>query len=185
MQRATRALLLAFLAIVGMPGQSWARGYLNPWTGIIFGNPQATNQFRSFGASFGEMKRIFGTETNVGYTPGFFGTGVKNYVLDLNAGILAGPDLGIASRLHPYGAIGLSSIRASIRSNGVSPGMTRMDIGFNAGGGVVVDLKSEDLSVRVDGRFYRSFNGASSPNNLDVDLSHFHFWRLGIGLVIR
>lgn len=185
MQRAMRAFALAFLVIVSIPAQSYARGFANPWGGIIFGNPQAVKGFRSFGFSFGEMNRIFGTETNIGYTPGFFGKAVKNYVLDLDAGIMVGPDLGIESRVHPYGAIGVSTIRASVRSDGVLPGTVRMDVGFNAGGGVVIDLKNEDLGLRVDARFLRSFNGTKTPNNVGADFSHFHFWRLGIGLVIK
>src|SRR4051812_17865333 len=112
MHRAARALALALLVILSMPAQSRAAGFANPWGGVIFGNPQASSGFRSFGFSFGEMNRIFGAETNIGYTPGFFGSAVGNYVLDLNASALVGPDLGIASRFHPYAAVGVSTLRA-------------------------------------------------------------------------
>ena len=185
MQRPFRVLLLALLVITSTPAQAWARPFLNPWGGLVFGNPQAVKGFRSFGVSFGEMNRHFGTDTTLGYSPGFFGSAVENYVLDLDASLMAGPDMGIASRIHPYGAIGLSTIRARVRSDGLLPGTVRMDIGLNAGGGVMLDLPSEEFGLRIDARFFRSFNGARTPNNVNADFSHFHYWRLNVGVVIR
>ena len=85
MRRATKNVLLA--AVVGVlcaPVQAQAKAYISPWSGVVFGNDAAATGFRSVGVSFGDAGHgLVGTETNIGISPGFFGSRVENYVIDL------------------------------------------------------------------------------------------------------
>ena len=82
MRRVMRLGLLAVtVAMVCAPVQARAEAYINPWTGLIFGSDQAATGFRSFGVSFGDAGGTFwGTETNIGLTPAFFGRDRKSVV---------------------------------------------------------------------------------------------------------
>ncbi len=184
MRRANRALLLTILATLCIPAQGWTRTFVNPWTGVIFGNDQAASGFRSFGVAFGEAPtRYFGTETSVGFTTNFFGSSVPNYVLDLSAGVLVGPNIGTSRNVTPYLAAGVSSLRASINGVGTLPKATRNSFALNVGAGVLIDFASS-LGLRGEVRYYRAFGDDGTANSLNADLSHFQFWRASIGLMI-
>lgn len=183
-RRATDAILLA--AVLGLcnPAQARADFYANPWAGVVFGNEQAAAGFRSFGVSLGDMgTRLVGTETTIGFTSDFFGSAVKNYVLDVTGGITVGPSLDTTrGRVHPYASAGLSSIRTSINGAGTLGKATRADIGFSFGGGVALDFNGP-IGLRGDLRYYRSFNGDASINSLNADLAKLQYWRATIGIV--
>jgi hypothetical protein len=176
--------VLAVVLAACSPAQARADFYANPWAGLVFGNEQAASGFRSFGVSFGDMgTRLVGTETTVGFTSDFFGSAVKNYVLDVSGGITVGPSLDTArARVHPYGSVGLASMRTSINGAGTIGKATRADIGMSVGAGVAFDFNGT-LGLRGDLRYYRSFNGDTALNSLNADLAKLHYWRAAIGVV--
>ena len=184
MRHGMKALLLAGALGACIPAQARAEGYVNPWAGLIFGNDQAASGFKSFGVAFGGMgDRLIGTETNIGFTSGFFGKAQPNYVFDISGGITAGPHLsGPRGRAHPYFALGIASIRTSIDGGNGTGTTVRNDIGVAVGGGAAVDFNS-NIGIRGDVRYYRGFNDESPVNGLNANLANFHYWRASIGVV--
>jgi opacity protein-like surface antigen len=186
-----RGLGLGLIALVVgvfcMPGQAQAKGYINPWTGVVFGNDAAASGFHTLGVSFGDAGHgLVGTETNVGFSSGFFGTGVENYVLDFMGGVTVGPTFftKTAKRdIRPYGVAEVGTIRTSISSD-TGPGLARNNIGFSIGGGAQIEV-SDIVAVRGDVRYLRSLKSDAAVNSLNVNLADFHYWRAAIGVLIH
>ena len=184
MRHGMKALLLAGALGACSPAQASAEGYVSPWVGVIFGNDQAASGFKSFGVAFGNMRTgVVGTETNIGFTSGFFGKAQDNYVLDISGSLTAGPNwTGAKVRAHPYFAIGLATIRTSIDGGNATGETASTRLGTAIGGGATVGFKS-NVGIRGDVRYYRGFSNESPVNSLNVDLAKFHYWRASIGLI--
>lgn len=174
MRRAMKTLVLAVVvAGVCAPRQARAESYLNPWLGAIFANKDAEKGFRSFGVAAGDTGSKTGIELNVGYTNKFFDKNTDNYVLDIMAGVTAGPQIGgasTASSVRPYVAGGVGLLRSGFQ------GSASKDFGFNVGAGVFAYF-SNHFGLRGEARYFRVVNG--------TDLGAFHFARAQIGLLIR
>jgi hypothetical protein len=188
MRPTTRVLCLFAALSACIPAHARAETYVSPWAGVVFGNDRAASGIRSFGVSFGSAGAEFGgSETTIGFTQKFFGSKPENYVLDIMTGITLGPSFsGMYSdvRARPYFGVAIGTIRTSINSgvSGVSRS-ARNDLGFNVGAGAMIDFTTR-FGLRADVRYYRTFNGSTKENSLNVDLAHFHFWQASIGLVI-
>jgi hypothetical protein len=175
MRRVIRMCVLAAV-VAAVPASAHAETYFNPWLGVFFGSDTPAIQssdkpFTSFGAMVGDTGSITGFEATFGYTPDFYGKGTDSNVLDLMAGLTAGPQIGRGTvQLRPYGAGGAGLLRSSLA------GSSSNDFGFNAGGGVFVWF-STHVGVRGDLRYFRTINGD--------DLGDFNFTRVHIGLLLR
>lgn len=184
MRRAT-TVLLATLAMVFVlnPAKAQAQGYVNPWAGIVFGNDEAENQFKSFGVSVGATGgRFFGVEAAFGFAPDFFDEPVDNYVLDLMGNITLGPEVG-SLRWRPYVTGGLGLIRTSVDVGIANAAVTDNSFGFSVGGGIS-GFFSNHVGLRGEVRYLRTLN-SDDGDSLDFDLGEFDFWRAQIGLMIR
>lgn len=170
-RRAVKAMLLvAGMAIVSAPAQARAEGYINPWAGVIF-DDAAKKGLSSFGAAIGDSGSKMGIDLNFGYTPDFTGNDSGNKVIDLMAGVAAGPQIGRGTNtIRPTVVGGVGLLRTS------SGSVANNDFGFNVGGGILAYF-SEKLGFRVDVRYYRTLNGG--------DLGDFDFTRVQFGLLIR
>ena len=183
-RRLTVPLALA-VALLSVPAQAQAKEFINPWAGVAFGNDAAATGFHSFGVSFGNASHsIWSTETNVGFSPGFFGKGVDNYVLDLMAGVVVGPTLRSKAKreIRPYGLAEVGTVRTSIDSG--TAALKRNNIGLSFGGGMTLDF-NDRLAVRGDVRYFRALRSDDAVNTLGVDLANFHYWRAAIGVLIH
>jgi hypothetical protein len=181
-RRAVKALVLvATVAMISAPAKARAEGYTNPWAGIIFaGNDisvdnavsSAKNGFHSFGVSVGDTGHMIGLDVNLGYSPNFYDNDlVDNNVLDLMAGITAGPQFGrSAHSIRPYAVGGVGLLRRSFGDSSSN------DFGFNVGAGIF-GYFSNHLGLRGEVRYYRTLNGS--------DLGDFHFTRAQLGLLLR
>jgi opacity protein-like surface antigen len=188
MGRGVRTAILGLVvSTLGMPARVHARSFINPWAGVLFGNDQAASGFSSAGFSFGDAGHgLVGTETNIGLAPGFFGSGVENYVLDLMAGFTIGPT--VKSRAHdeyrPYGLIEFGTIRTSIEGIGTGGRLARNDLGLAMGGGTTFAL-NDRLQLRGEVRYIMAIHAKDAANSLNANLENFHFWRTAVGLVIH
>ena len=186
-----RVARLAVLGLVvgtlGAPTRVLAAEFIQPWTGVVFGNDQATSGFHSIGFSFGDAGHgLIGTETNVGLAAGFFGDKVENYVLDLMAGFIIGPTLQSKAKdeYRPYGLVEFGTIRTSIDGIGTGAKFARNDIGIALGGGCTFAI-NDRLNLRGEVRYIKAINSKDVANSLNADLQDFHYWRTSIGLVIH
>ena len=188
MRRVLRMGLVAVtVAVVCAPVQASAKSYINPWTGLIFGRDQAPAGFKSFGASFGDAGGTFwGTETNIGLTPAFFGNGVENYVMEIMGGITLGPSWdAVRKNIRPYAALNVGIIRSSIDSKGVGvQKFARNDLGVSIGGGLTIDL-NDRLGLQGDLRSFRGLNSEPAVNELKANLGNLHYWRAAIGIFLH
>jgi len=188
MRRAMRiGLLTLVVGVMCTPEQVFARAYVNPWGGVIFGNDQAQAGFRSFGVSFGDASHsLVGTETTFGFSPGFFGSGVENYVMDLMAGVTVGPTIVTKAKrdIRPYGLIAFGTVRTSIDDLGSGPGLKRNDLALSIGGGATMEM-NDRLALRADVRYFRTLGADEAANALNVSFADFHYWRTAIGVIIH
>ena len=176
-------LFLSVMVVVCAPAPAQADFYVNPWAGLNFGNAQLGTGVRTVGISVGSASAGFvGSEASIGYAPGIFGSGAKNYLLDLMSGFTLGPTFGPVGRtVRPYGLGQVGTIRTSIGSTSNAATLTRNDIAVSFGGGLTVDL-NQRVAFRGDIRYLRSFNANGAPNTFNVDLSKFHYWRAAVGI---
>ena len=185
MRRDVKVLFALAVAFLSGTAQAQARGFINPWGGVIFGNDAAVTGFHSYGVTFGNASHsIWSTETTVGYSPRFFGSSVDNYVLDLTAGVVIGPTLRAKARheIRPYGLAGVGTVRTSIDSGAAA--LKRNDIGLSFGGGAAIDV-NDRLAVRGDVRYFRALGSDAAANTLGADLANFNYWRAAIGVLIH
>ena len=188
MGRAVRTAVLGLVvATLGMPAPARADEFINPWAGVLFGNEQAKSGFSSLGFSFGDVGHgLVGTETNIGLSPGFFGSATENYVLDLMAGFTIGPTVKSKANdeYRPYGLIEFGTIRTSIDGIGTGTRLARNDIGMAIGGGTTFALNYR-LLLRGEVRYIKAINAKDAANSLNANLENFHFWRTAVGIVIH
>jgi len=169
------ALLTVAMGTVAAPAR--AELYANPWAGVVFGNDYAVSGFHSIGISIGDAGGGFlGTETTLGFAPGFFGSDAKNYVLDFMGGLTLGPTFTTKSNLdvHPYAVGEFGLIRTSIEGDLPGLDLKRNDFGYALGGGLMLDL-SDWLGVRGDDGF----------SGLNVDVRDLTFWRASVGITLH
>lgn len=188
MRRMTRTLLCtATLALLWMPVQARAEGYISPFAGVHFGNDTLEKKF-VWGGNAGYMGAgAIGAEIDFGWAPNAFDETTDNHVLDLMGNLIIGVPIGgtRGPGLRPYVTGGLGLIQTKI-SSGISgvPDFDSKDLGFNLGAGAM-GFFSDHVGLRGDVRYFRTLNRENDDSGLDLDLGDFDFWRASLGLVIR
>lgn len=182
-------MLTTVLTILAAPSTARAEGFVSPWLGVNFGSDPAEGR-ASFGVTGGYMGAgIIGGEFDFGYSPSFFGNENdfgNNNVLTAMANVIIGIPIGGTSGagVRPYVTGGIGLIRTSIDGLLNDDAIANNDFGFNLGAGVMGFFNSH-VGMRGDVRYFRNLQDNSDPNDFDVDLGGFHFWRASIGVVIK
>ena len=168
--------------------------FLTPFVGGNFGGDTNTNSRKApFGVSFGYMGGgIIGYETQLMYTPSFFGD--KNLiggndVFSLMGNLIVGAPVGTSDRqIRPYVSGGVGLLRSRIGgSTGDLFNITQNDFGMNIGAGAM-GFFSEHVGLRGDVRYYRSLNGSRAfldPLDLTSNTGHFNFWQATGGVAFK
>jgi len=182
-------VLSAAVALVCAPIAARAEGYVNPWAGVNFGS-QVDSGRGGFGVNAGAMGAgIVGAEAAFGFNPSFFGSSNDfgtNTVLDLMGNLIVGIPVGgrHGPGVRPYVSGGLGLIRTQVDGGDVFfPEFSDNDFGWNLGAGVM-GFFNDHVGLRGDLRYFRTVN-SNFPDSFDFDNGDFHYWRAGIGLVIR
>ena len=88
-------------------------------------------------------------------------------------------------RYFPYVTAGFGLMRQDARDRAGFISVKRNDPAINVGGGIRV-LITEYLGVRADIRYFRSLKDPfDNPDPIVADLERVHFWRFGLGAVLR
>jgi opacity protein-like surface antigen len=204
MRGAIKALVLtAAVACVCAPAQARADGYVSPWAGVNFGYNNEVSQVRtcttstcgnswSWGVDAGWMgKGIIGGELDFGWSPDVYGNIVDNRVWNLMGNLIVGIPIGgqHGGGVRPYVTGGLGAINTKIVGGTPASSLDNTDFGYNFGAGVN-GYFSDHFGLRGDFRFFRtvnadfsSLNSATTPTNFSE--GQFHYWRFGVGLIIR
>jgi len=196
------------LGLVALPRNASADWTLTPFVGWNFGssadvnNPAAGSNFNysfehkiNYGASIAGMGAgIFGAEFDFGYSPNFFATnagasGVQftndSNVTTLTGNVIVGAPIGgHGGQIRPYAVGGVGLIRTRVQDvSGFFDVASKNDFGFDVGGGVM-GFFSQNVGIRGDVRYFRSFSG-SSDNVTGIGLSNFQFWRGSVGVSFK
>jgi opacity protein-like surface antigen len=176
----------AVVALLWMPAQARAEGYVSPFAGVHFGEDSFENKF-VWGADAGFMGAgAIGFEVDFGLAPNVFDETVDNHVLDLMGNLIVGVPVGgtRGPGIRPYvtGGLGLIQTKISSGLNGV-PDFKSNDFGFNLGAGAM-GFFSDHVGLRGDVRYFRTLN-SNDDNVLNLDVGSFDFWRASVGVVLR
>jgi opacity protein-like surface antigen len=193
-------VLTAAVACVCAPAQARADGYVSPWAGVNFGYNNEVSQVRtcttatcgnsfSWGVDAGWMGAgIIGGEVDFGYAPDVYGNLVDNRVWNLMGNLIVGIPIGgqHGAGVRPYVTGGLGAINTKIVGGTAASSLDNTDFGYNFGAGVN-GYFSNHFGLRGDFRYFRTVNADFSSLSTAVSPSEgqFHFWRFGVGLLIR
>jgi opacity protein-like surface antigen len=197
------------VALIAAPRSASADWLITPFLGWNFGgsadvnNPVAgvsfNNQFEhkiDYGVSLSQMGAgIIGWDIDFGYSPNFFesGTASNNQfdftndsnVTTLTGNVIVGAPLGgHGASVRPYAIGGVGLIRQQVQdANEFFDVTSKNDFGFDVGAGVM-GFVSQNVGIRGDLRYFRSFNG-SDDNPTTLGLSGFHFWGGSLGVAFK
>jgi len=194
----------AALVLMLTPAAAHADWLFTPTVGTTFGRDTHGREHLLLGTSFGwlDYDPGIGWEVNFSYAPDFFegndnafefgghshvGTLMLNGVI---GDLTAGPD---ATGWRPYATAGIGVIQVrAITQNFAGGG--RFDtwvheVGFNAGGGVLVFL-GRRVGIRTDLRYISSLEDdepswTKGRSNFDVAPGRFDFFRATVGVTFR
>jgi hypothetical protein len=180
--------VLAF-ALLLVPHQAAAQGFITPFVGFNFGGdakcPQVSgceDKATNFGLALGSLGRVAGFEEEFAYAKNFFGTapGFESSVLTVMSNVIIGPKISL---VRPYvtGGIGLIKAKVEFTPNSLL-NTDNNGFGWNLGGGLTVG--SDHVGIRGDVRFFHSFKdlevlGFSLGGNTKLD-----FGRASVGLFL-
>ena len=133
-----------------------------------------------------------GFEIDFGYSPNFFQVSADDDDFDFAGDsnvttLMANLTLGSsAGTVRPYAVGGLGLIKTRIEdAPQLFDDIDTNDFGFNLGGGVM-GFFSENIGIRGDIRYFRSFqDDEEGDDDLDIGLSSFKFWRGTVGITFK
>jgi outer membrane protein W len=202
----TAAVVLT--ASVVAPRSASADWVLTPFVGWNFGGSadvsgngglSVKNQFAhkaNFGVSAAYMgKGIIGGEVDFGYSPNFYenttATGFQfansNNVTTLTGNVIIGIPAGSshAAQIRPYAVGGVGLIRSRVGdAAGLFDVSSKDDFGFDLGAGVM-GFFNENVGLRGDVRYFRTFTGAPSNSATGLAIGNFQFWRASAGVTFK
>ena len=199
MRRVMKAIIFtAAMAAVAAPIQARAEGFVNPWAGVNFGSAQnfgssVQNGRGSFGVNAGGMGAgVIGGEVAFGYSPSFFGTQNdfgNNTLVDFMGNLIVGIPVGgtHGKGFRPFATGGLGLIRTQIDGGSLVHVSSHNNMaGWNLGAGAM-GFFSDHVGARGELKYYRGFKDlVTGDTRFDVNGNNqLHYWRLGLGVVIR
>lgn len=205
-----RRFMIAGLVILGgaaAPAPAAADWLFTPFIGTSFGGSadfddglpggdEFERQF-TYGASLGWMGAgILGFEFDFGYAPNYFeslaglddeftfadDSNVTTLMANVKLGVPIGGQTG--GGIRPYAVAGLGLIRTHAESVENFFETDSNDWGINVGAGVI-GFFSDNIGIRGDVRYFRSFVGGDDDEFPDFELADFDFWRASVGVTFR
>lgn len=206
MRKLLMTTVLVMTASAAAPATASADWLFTPFVGINWGGAANfgdvgtfDDEFEkrgNFGASLAYMGAgAVGFEVDFGWAPNFFEntTGSGNFefgdsnVTTLMANLVVGAPIGGQSGpgLRPYASGGVGLIRSHVDDpEGFFSNTSTSDFGFNVGGGIT-GFFTDNIGIRGDVRYFRSFQDNEPDDEFDLSLSDFHFWRGTVGVTFR
>jgi len=185
-------LAAAAAALIAVPSQARAEGYVTPWVGANWGS-SINNGRAAFGVNAGAMGNgIVGGEVDFGYSPSFFGTRNDfggNSVIDLMGNVIVGVPIGgtYGASVKPFVTGGLGLLRTQVDGGTLANVQNSNNMfGWNVGAGVMGYFNNH-VGLRGDIRYLRGFEDLKTGNTV-IDLggnNQLSFWRLSGGVVLR
>ncbi len=190
----TFAIALATTTALTMaPATASADWLLTPYLGLTFGG-DTTSENVAYGFSAAWMGAgIIGFEVDFGVAPSLFDTDddvdIEDFELtdssatNLMANLIVGAPLGEPG-IRPYVSGGAGLLRRSVTEVEDLFDVDENSFGINFGGGLVAFV-SDNVGIRGDVRYFRSFSDTEAGSDIDLDLGAFDFWRGTVGVTFR
>jgi hypothetical protein len=185
-------LIATFLFVSASHGAS-AQVFVSPFVDTTLSSPSATggSSKPGFGIALGNVGRIVGGETEIGYQPEVIDNSAnglaKSRVITFAGNILIGPTIG---RVKAYGAVGAGDLHLNVTrlSTLVIPNAESISTNYftvNAGGGVM-GFFTPHMGVRADLRYFRAYGfNIADLQTAGLALDRFDFWRASVGFVAK
>jgi hypothetical protein len=183
-------LLWTATAIVLVPVQARADGYVTPWIGLDLASSTDSGH-TSFGLTTGYMGwGVFGFEADFGYSPEFFGssdffgtntafTGMGNFIL----GVPIGGTDGAGVRPFVSGGVGL--MRTHIDGGTiVRVPQWNNAFGYDLGAGMM-GFFSQHFGLRGDVRYLATLQDTNRGSAVGFGPGRLHYWRVSGGVTFR
>jgi hypothetical protein len=190
---------LALVLVAFVPTPAAAEWQIKPFLGLTGGghstfvstDPGGNPPSAVLGASGGWLGEVVGFEGDIGYTPGFFHSGVFNVISGSGVTTLTG-NVVIAMprhltdytlRLYFVGGAGMMRVNIEGVNLGLlaSQTMPAMDLGGGATG-----FLTKRIGINWDVRRFRSLGAIDERNsNSPLGPEPFSFWRASMALAIR
>ena len=197
----TRAALVLLLAAAPAPARA------DGWISFFYGTTLAgttpadvaaleERNPKAYGVTLGKMRGgIFGFETEIAFSPDFFGeSGDRffgdNSVLTWMGNVLVGVPLGNPTGFsaRPFVAGGFGLIRQRIESPSEAFGFDSNALGYDLGVGAMLFF-GRNFGIRADYRYYRSFEAFEIVDIIGggdlIEDEHLDFTRFTGALVLR
>jgi opacity protein-like surface antigen len=206
MRKLLMTTVIVMTASAAAPATASADWLFTPFVGVNWGGAanfgdvgDFDDEFEkrgNFGASLAYMGAgAFGFEVDFGWAPNFFEntTGSGNFefgdnnVTTLMGNLVVGVPIGgqTGPGLRPYASGGVGLIRSQVDDpEGFFNNTSTNDFGFNVGGGIT-GFFTDNIGIRGDVRYFRSFQDNEPDDEFDLSLSNFHFWRGTVGVTFR
>ncbi len=183
-------LCVAALALLALPADARAQGYISPLIGFDFGGDSGCpaiddceDKNLNAGVAIGRMGAIAGFEVEFAYAKDFFGeaAGLDSSVLTLMGNVMINPDL---DPFRPYVTAGLGLIRTDVElsPSGVVSSQNS-HVGWNLGGGLMIFF-GDHVGIRGDLRFFHAFQDLDVLG-LSIEGEKLDFGRAAGALVLR
>lgn len=167
-----------------------AQTFISPMVGVNFGGvsgcpaiSDCTDQQRTIGLSVGRFGSIFAAETEMAYTPDFFGDApeLSSNVLTLMGNLMVAPKAG---PVRPYvlAGIGMMKARFELRASNLLA-LNDTALGYAAGGGLFVFF-GEHFGLRGDVRYYHSFPDVTIVG-ITLPSEKLNYSRVGAAIVFQ
>jgi hypothetical protein len=188
----TGRLLLGTLTaalILGIAAPARAQGFISATYGYNFGGvsgcpelASCTDKQRTLAVSAGKFGTIFSAESEIAYTPTFFGEapGLSSNVLTVMGNVMLAPKAG---PFRPYLTAGTGIMRTRFKLSAATLLTTNdTSLGYNVGGGAFVFF-SDHFGLRGDVRYFHSFPDVTI---LGITLAHdkLNYSRISGALVV-
>jgi hypothetical protein len=185
--------IVATILFVAASHGASAQVFVSPFVDTTLSSPSATGSSSKpgFGFSLGNIGKIIGAETEIGYQPEVIDNTAnalaKSRVITLAGNVLIGPTIG---RVKAYGAIGAGDLFLNVTrlSSLVIPDAASISTNYftvNAGGGVI-GFFTAHMGVRGDLRYFRAYGfKISDLQTAGLALDRFDFWRASVGFVAK
>ncbi len=166
---------------LGVAAPLQAQVYLGPNLGLPFGGDTRHDPKVSYGGNLTFTGDVFGFSVDFAYLPDFF---AGSDLRDNNVTTLMGNFVLISpGHTRLYASAGLGLLKSRVRNAADLFDVDTNQLGFNAGGGLLV--VPAHIGLQADVRYYRSLTHPESQRGFDLDLGGLSFWRGYVGLVVR
>ena len=167
-----------------------AQTFISPLIGANFGGTSGcpaitgcTDQQRTISLSVGRFGSIFAAETEVAYTPDFFGDApeLSSNVLTLMGNVMLAPKVG---PVRPYllAGAGMMKTRFELRASNLLA-LNDTALGYAVGGGMFVML-GEHFGLRGDVRYFHSFPDVTIVG-ITLPSEKLNYSRIGGAIVLQ